>query len=87
MSRGRELGCNARQIPHFKRLNLIWNYLLFQVCADLRNPDIHLNETSISYFLPFRPMLGERATMDQVREGGREGGRREGGEGGNEGGG
>ena len=37
-----------------------------QVCSDLRDPSTHLNETSITYFTPFRPMLGQRATMDQV---------------------
>ena len=39
---------------------------MFQVCSDLHDPSIHLNETSISYFTPFRPMLGQRAAIDQV---------------------
>lgn len=39
---------------------------LEKVCADLRDPSIHLNETSVSYFTPFRPMLGERAAMDKI---------------------
>ena len=37
-----------------------------QVCNDLRDLSVHLNEASISYFNPFRPMLGQRAAIDQV---------------------
>ena len=37
-----------------------------QVCNDLRDLSVHLNEVSISYFNPFRPMLGQRAAIDQV---------------------
>ena len=40
---------------------------MFQVCSDLRDPSTHLNETTISYFTPFRPMLGQRASIDQVK--------------------
>jgi DNA ligase-4 len=39
---------------------------LEKVCSDLRSPDIKLNETAISYFTPFRPMLGQRASIDQA---------------------
>lgn len=39
---------------------------LEKVCSDLRDPSTHLNETTISYFTPFRPMLGQRASIDQV---------------------
>lgn len=37
-----------------------------QVCSDLRYLATRLNETAISYFTPFRPMLGQRAGIDQV---------------------
>eukprot|EP00731_Ephydatia_muelleri_P033438 Em0029g44a len=39
---------------------------LEKVCTDLHDPSVHLNESIITYFSAFRPMLGERATMDQV---------------------
>ncbi|XP_064401547.1 DNA ligase 4-like isoform X2 [Halichondria panicea] len=39
---------------------------LEKICQDLRDPSVHLNETSIAYFTPFRPMLGQRAVIDQV---------------------
>ena len=34
--------------------------------SDLHDPNTHLNETAISLFQPFRPMLGQRAGIDQV---------------------
>ena len=46
---------------------------LFTVCSslekvscDLLSLDTHLNEASITLCTPFRPMLGQRATIDQV---------------------
>ena len=39
-----------------------------KVCSDLRDPKTRLNEASIAYFTPFRPMLGQRAVIDQVTE-------------------
>ncbi|XP_065897200.1 DNA ligase 4-like isoform X2 [Dysidea avara] len=39
---------------------------LDKVCSDLRDPSTRLNETAISLFQPFRPMLGQRAAIDQV---------------------
>ena len=43
------------------------DYLSYsKVCSDLRDPKTRLNEAAIAYFTPFRPMLGQRAAIDQV---------------------
>ena len=39
---------------------------LEKVCSDLKSLATHLNEASIALFTPFRPMLGQRANIDQV---------------------
>ena len=37
-----------------------------QVCKDLKDPSVRMNEAEITLFLPFRPMLGQRGSMEQV---------------------
>ncbi|KAI6661708.1 DNA ligase 4-like [Oopsacas minuta] len=39
---------------------------LEKVCVDLREPSFRLNEAAIQLFLPFRPMLGQRASIPQA---------------------
>ncbi|XP_077997197.1 DNA ligase 4-like [Glandiceps talaboti] len=41
---------------------------LAKVCSDLKDPKVRLNEIAISMFLPFSPMLGERAHVDEVEK-------------------
>lgn len=35
---------------------------------DLHDPETKLNETEISLFTPFRPMLGQRVVIDEVEK-------------------
>ncbi|GIZ01999.1 hypothetical protein CEXT_814261 [Caerostris extrusa] len=41
---------------------------LEKVCCSLRDPSVSLNEIEITLFSPFRPMLAEMATPDQVEQ-------------------
>ncbi|XP_064626451.1 DNA ligase 4-like [Lineus longissimus] len=41
---------------------------LEKVCLQLRDPNVRLHEIGISLFLPFRPMLGERAAPNKVEK-------------------
>ncbi|XP_031573134.1 DNA ligase 4-like [Actinia tenebrosa] len=41
---------------------------LSKVCQDLHNPTIRMNEVEISLFSPFRPMLGQRGSLNQVEK-------------------
>eukprot|EP00111_Clytia_hemisphaerica_P007155 TCONS_00020786-protein len=41
---------------------------LSKVCLDLHDENIELNETEISLFTPFRPMLGQRVVLEDVEK-------------------
>ena len=43
-------------------------YLVSKVCVDLHNINTKLNETEIMLCTPFRPMLGQRAVIDEVEK-------------------
>lgn len=51
-------------IPHQK----ITSFLYLQVCLDLHDVKIELNETEISICTPFRPMLGQRVVLEEVEK-------------------
>ncbi|XP_015777193.1 PREDICTED: DNA ligase 4-like [Acropora digitifera] len=38
------------------------------VCIDLHDPEIRMNEAQMSLFSPFRPMLAERVAIDEVEK-------------------
>ena len=42
------------------------NHASFQVCLDLHDPSVRMNEAEMSMFSPFRPMLGQRGSIEEV---------------------
>lgn len=38
-----------------------------KVCEDLRDPAVRTSDTDIKLFSAFKPMLGQRAAIDEVR--------------------
>ena len=65
-----KLGINENSILSLFHLDAVD---LFSVCADLEkvcvdliNPSFRLNEAAIQLFTPFRPMLGQRASIPQA---------------------
>ena len=37
------------------------------MCSDLQDPSVRMNEVEMSLFSPFRPMLAERAAIEEAR--------------------
>jgi hypothetical protein len=41
--------------------------VVFKVCQDLKDPTVRKNDSEITLFSAFKPMLGQRAAIDEVR--------------------
>eukprot|EP00731_Ephydatia_muelleri_P008233 Em0004g571a len=57
--------CSGAEVAHQDHTEGPQDRKNHTVCTDLHDRSVHLNESIITYFSAFRPMLGERATMDQ----------------------
>ena len=45
--------------------NCVTNYV--KVCQDLKDPTVRKNDSEITLFSAFKPMLGQRAAIDEVK--------------------